>query len=135
MDISASGPPLHLRLRFLMRFLYRLHTITKFMSNSQTCKGVFQNKNPDLAKPKGNNPENGRFFSSRQKSHTRFGGGEWFFFFLAFSSRGLPPVGFWWKGGFCFTFRSWWWGWRHCYPKPVYGGKILLAPLLSSVSY
>ena len=37
------------------------------MSNSQTCKGVFQNKNPDLAKPKGNNPENGRFFPLRKK--------------------------------------------------------------------
>ena len=72
------------------------------MSNSQTCKGVFQNKNPDLAKPKGNNPENGRFFPLRQKSHTRFGGGEWFFFFFGFFQQGTTPGRFLVEGGILF---------------------------------
>jgi hypothetical protein len=34
--------------------------------------------------------------------------------------------------GFCFTFRSWWWGRRHCYPIPIFVGKILLATPLTS---
>ena len=90
--ISALGASPCIQDFALMRltFLDRLHTIAQLMSNSQTCKGVFQNKNPDLAKPKGNNPENGRFFPLRQKSHTRFGGGEWFFFFWLFPAGDYP---------------------------------------------
>ena len=58
MGISALGASPCIQDFALMRFLDRLHTIAQLMSNSQTCKGVFQNKNPDLAAI-----QNGRFFS------------------------------------------------------------------------
>ena len=48
---------------------------------------------------------------------TGLGGGGRFFFFFDFR-QGTTPGRFWWKGGFCFTFRSWWWGRRRAIRNP-----------------
>ncbi len=50
------------------------------------------------------------------------------FFFWDFR-QGTTPGRFWWKEGFCFTFRSWWWRRRPAIRKDS------LAPPLSAVSY
>ena len=44
------------------------------------------------------------------------------FFFLAFSSRDYPGR-FLVEGGFCFTFRSWWWGRRQIIRNPNGGTR------------
>ena len=43
-------------------------------------------------------------------------------FFLDFR-QGTTPGRFWWKGGFCFTFRSWWWGRRQIIRNPNGGTR------------
>ena len=50
------------------------------------------------------------------------GGGRFFFFFLDFR-QGTTPGRFWWKGGFCFTFRSWWLGRRQIIRNPNGGTR------------
>ena len=47
----------------------------------------------------------------------RFGGGGRFFFSFDYL-QGTTPGRFWWKGGFCFTFRIWWWGRRQIIRNP-----------------
>ena len=49
------------------------------------------------------------------------GGGRFFFSF--FFRQWSTLSRFWWKGGFCFTFRSWWWGWLPVIRNPQGGTR------------
>ena len=62
------------------------------------------------------------FCSGGGSAPTGLGGGERFFFFFDFR-QGTTPGRFWWKGGFCFTFRSWWWGRRQIIRNPNGGTR------------